>query len=111
MKNSETALNSSTAGTRPASTRMPAGTTFRLVQPCEIGEQRTAGQRDRKDDSGYSDPLAVEQPVRQRCQSESNRWLDRKGVVLNGAGIGCRRGEISHLCAACLEGKWPNQCR
>jgi hypothetical protein len=37
--------------------------------------------------------------------------LDGKGTVVNGTGIGCRRGEIGHHCATRLERKIANQRR
>ena len=81
------------------------------VQSCEVGEQRAAGYGDRKDGGRYSNAVPVEQPVGQCCQRENNGCFDGKGAFLNGAGIGCRRGEIGHYCATCLEGKIANQRR
>ena len=40
--------------------RAPASRACALFSLVKIGEQRTAGQRDRKNDRGYSDLLAVE---------------------------------------------------
>ena len=80
-------------------------------QSCKVGEQRATGHGDRKDGGRYSNAVPVEQPVGQRSQRENNRCFDGKGAILNGAGIGCRRGEIGHYCATCPEGKIANQRR
>ena len=81
------------------------------VQSCEVGEQRAAGHGDRKNGGRYSNAVSVEQPVGQRCQRENNGCFEEKGTFPNGAGIGCRRGEIGHYCAICLEGEIANQRR
>ena len=81
------------------------------VQSCEVGEQRAAGHGDRKEGGRYPDAVPVEQPVGQRSQRENNGRFDGKGTLANGAGIGCRRGEIGHHCATCLEWKIANQRR
>ena len=53
-------------GTRATSEgEMPAEQHLLSVQSCEVGEQRAAGDGDRKDGGRYSDAVSVEQPVGQ----------------------------------------------
>ena len=111
MKVRDATLNSSMAGTRATSRRSAGRQHLLSVQSCEVGEQRAAGYGDRKDGGRYSDAVSVEQPVGQCSQRENNGRFDGKGAFLNGAGIGCRRGEIGHYCATCLERKIANQRR
>ena len=100
---SETGLNSSKAGTRPASTRVPPA----IVAFGPVSRNWRAAKRATsamvKDHGGNSDALAVEQPVGQCGKRESHRRFDRQGAFLGGACIGCRRGEVSHVCATWLE--------
>ena len=109
MKVRDAALNSSMAGRKRDQQEERGRQHLLSVQSCEVGEQRAAGHGDCKDGGRYSDPVPVEQPVGQRSQRENNGCFDGKGAVENGAGIGCRRGEIGHYCATCLERKIANQ--
>ena len=111
MKISEAALNSSTAGRRPSSTTRPASNACVFSSVARLTSTEPQISASCKDDGRYSDLLVVEQPVGQRRQDNSNRRFYGKDVFLNGAGSGCRRGEIGHYCATCLEGKIASQRR